>query len=215
MWGGAVLLAGIAIGCNSSPTAKPRSDVSTDAAGDGGDADTFGSGDGEADAAGDRDVADANNATDDAEVVTSCSPPDAASLDAAAVQAGAAIPQLQACINCHGTDLSGGGLMTVNGDTQYVANLTPDPTTGLGCWTDGQIQTAILTAVANDGSELCLMPAWAVSGYQFFGPLDAGTASLIVQYLRSIPPVVNDVGDTGQTCGPDAGNAGALDAGSD
>jgi hypothetical protein len=156
-----------------------------------------------------------SDATGDTGLVTSCSPPDAASLDAAAVQAGEAIPQLQACVNCHGVDLSGGGLMTDNGDTQYVANITPDPTTGIGCWSDGQIETAILSAVANDGSQLCLMPAWSVSGYQFFGPLDAGTASLLVQYLRSVPPVVNAVGDTGQTCGADAGNTGALDAGHD
>jgi hypothetical protein len=211
-WACSALLLALANACSSNPNNEPGPDASTDAGATDATRDTGrdATADGGSEAAAPSDagaVEDASGDEGEAAVIVepSCATPDAASLDAAAVEAGGAVPQLQACMNCHGTDFSGGMLITLNGAAQYSANLTPDPATGLGCWTDTQIETAILRAIANDGSQLCVMPAWAVTGYEFFDPLDAGSASLIVQYLRSIPPVVKIVGDTGQTCATDAG----------
>src|SRR5690606_22627714 len=67
-----------------------------------------------------------------------------------------------ACGNCHtpqgpdgpvpGMELAGGGPIKDEPFTAYAPNLTPDPETGLGRWTDAQIATAIREGVRPDGS---------------------------------------------------------------
>lgn len=129
--------------------------------------------------------------------------------------------------NDHGID---GG---VNGYS-FPPNLTSDPTTGLGCWTDTQVVNAILTGVDNEGKMLCpSMPRWGKAlpggdgGTRAGTPMDAGTAQQIVDFLRSLPSVTNQVmqtmcpmppqdgGDAAQV--GDAGDASdaAVDAGVD
>jgi mono/diheme cytochrome c family protein len=68
----------------------------------------------------------------------------------------------------------------------YAANLTPDPETGLGKWTDEQIIAAIRTGNRPDGRQLApIMP------YMNFAQLTDEDAQAIVAYLRSLPPVVH------------------------
>jgi mono/diheme cytochrome c family protein len=63
-------------------------------------------------------------------------------------------------------------------------NLTPDPETGLGKWSDKEIITAIRTGRRPDGSQLIpVMP------YRNFSVLTDRDARAIVAYLRSLPPV--------------------------
>jgi mono/diheme cytochrome c family protein len=63
-------------------------------------------------------------------------------------------------------------------------NLTPDPETGSGNWSDDQIARAIREGIGHDGRALFpMMP------YQHFRALpDEDVASLVV-YIRSLPPV--------------------------
>jgi hypothetical protein len=186
-----------------------------------------------ADTAADRSAADS---TGDA---TSCVALDASGLDPSSVEAGFfAVWQVYRCQGCHQkssqkVDDAGGGLVLSGnndgiGDSGMVfpPNLTSDPTTGLGCWTDDQIQKAILHGTDQDGGKLCsVMPKFGnmltlTDGAARAGtPMDSGTAAQIVDFLRSLGVVYNQVMDT--TCpmmggaGMDGGDAGSADAGGD
>jgi len=171
----------------------------------------------------------------DASDAGSCIGYDASGLDEASVAAGfEQVWQVYRCAGCHqkpsetiddagkGIVLSGNNNGLGDSGTVFPANLTGDPTTGLGCWTNSQIQNAILTGIDNEGKALCSpMPKFgnalttADGGPRPGYPMDAGTAQEIVDYLRSLPVVMNHVPDT--TCaatgsgdaGKDAANDGA------
>ena len=65
-------------------------------------------------------------------------------------------------------------------------NLTPDPETGSGRWTDDQIARAIREGVKHD--DTILFPMMPYGEYKTLS--DEDLASVVV-YLRSIPPVRN------------------------
>jgi mono/diheme cytochrome c family protein len=70
-------------------------------------------------------------------------------------------------------------------------NITPDPKTGIGSWTDAEIERAIRHGVARSGRPLFnLMPYW-----QFRVLTDEDVKSIIV-YLRSLPAVSNALPQT-------------------
>jgi hypothetical protein len=127
-------------------------------------------------------------------------PPDAgctavvATLDPTRVQQGLQLVQQNRCQQCHGELLDGNydGVFVPNSDgIAYPPNLTPDPATGLGCWTDAQIVNAILNGTDNQGMGLCApMPHFIHAG------LDETSASAIVQFLRSLPIQINQVPNT-------------------
>lgn len=71
---------------------------------------------------------------------------------------------------------------------RWGANLTPDPETGLGKWTDAEIITALRTGVTPDGRRL--IPAMP---YGDFSALTDQDVRAIVAYLRALPPVRNVV----------------------
>jgi hypothetical protein len=158
----------------------------------------------------------------------SCAVYDASGLDEASVAAGfEQVWQVYRCAGCHqkpsqsiddagrGIVLSGNNNGLGDSGTIFPPNLTSDPVTGLGCWTDSQIQNAILNGVDDDGRKLCSpMPKFGTpvtgpdGGVKGGYPMDAGTAQEIVDYLRSLPVVANQVIDT--TCA-----ASGTDASSD
>jgi mono/diheme cytochrome c family protein len=70
--------------------------------------------------------------------------------------------------------------------TLVAPNLTPDPETGSGGWTDDQIARAIREGVKHD--DTILFPAMPYSEYKTLS--DEDLASVVV-YLRSVPPVRN------------------------
>ncbi len=111
-------------------------------------------------------------------------------LDSVQVAAGKTLVAKWQCASCHegekGT-LAGGMLGLEGGVTAYPPNLTPDQATGLGCWTDQEIERAMSVGIDNEGVPLCVMPQFT---------LDSGSMGQIVQYLRSLPPVANQVPDT-------------------
>ncbi|MCL4795355.1 MAG: c-type cytochrome [Bryobacteraceae bacterium] len=66
----------------------------------------------------------------------------------------------------------------------FTANLTSDPETGLGQWTDGEILRAIREGVSRDGTALFnFMP------YDHFAGMSDEDAHALVAYIRTLPPV--------------------------
>ena len=67
-------------------------------------------------------------------------------------------------------------------------NLTPDPATGLGKWSEAQIVTALTTGVRPDGRVLAPIMPW-----RSFSNLTHADALAIAAYLKSLPPVTHQV----------------------
>jgi cbb3-type cytochrome c oxidase subunit III len=86
--------------------------------------------------------------------------------------------------------MAGGQLIRVTPFGDFpTANLTSDRQTGLGGWTDDQIKAAITRGERPDGSRLLPYPMdWA--SYSALSPDDLDA---LVAYLRSIPPISNQV----------------------
>lgn len=71
---------------------------------------------------------------------------------------------------------------------RWGSNLTPDPETGLGQWSDKEIITAVRTGIRPDGRRLIpIMP------YGNFASLADEDAQAIVAYLRTLTPVGHKV----------------------
>lgn len=120
----------------------------------------------------------------------------AAKADRKLIERGAYLVSFGGCGDCHtpgglygapdndrrlsGSDLGWRGPWGVS----YASNLTPDPETGLGSWTETQIVTALKTGMRPDGSALLPPMPWPN-----FGHLTDDDFRAIAAYLKSIPPV--------------------------
>jgi mono/diheme cytochrome c family protein len=101
-----------------------------------------------------------------------------------------------ACGNCHtmpggpmaAHELSGGQKFGEKAFTVFAPNITPDPATGIGGWTDDQIVTALRDGKRPDGS--LIRPPMPIMFYRSMSDRDAHA---IVAYLRSVPPTKNVV----------------------
>jgi mono/diheme cytochrome c family protein len=109
------------------------------------------------------------------------------------------VNHVTACMECHSShkwdeheapieaqSLGAGQEISVKGlPGQVVApNITPDPETGAGAWTDDQLARAIREGVGHDGRALFpLMP------YQHYRHMSDEDVASIIVYLRSLPPV--------------------------
>jgi mono/diheme cytochrome c family protein len=72
--------------------------------------------------------------------------------------------------------------------TFYPPNLTPEPETGIGRWSEADIVRAVRTGVRPDGRILApVMP------YHSYGKLTDADAQALATYLRSLKPVRNKV----------------------
>jgi mono/diheme cytochrome c family protein len=71
----------------------------------------------------------------------------------------------------------------------YSRNLTPDPETGLGRWTEVEIVAALRRGIAPDGRRLDPM----AMPWPWFSRLTDGDARAIATYLRAVPSVRNPV----------------------
>ena len=100
------------------------------------------------------------------------------------------------CGHCHATDPAdpdgplSGGLTFRNWRLGAVraANLTPDPVTGLGAWTDAEIVRAVRNGVDNDGRVLApVMP------YAWLSGMSERDALAVARYLGTLQPVRNTV----------------------
>lgn len=82
---------------------------------------------------------------------------------------------------------AGGRPLTTPYGTFYGTNITPDPTYGIGSWTDRQIIDSIRLGVRPDGSVMSpVMPYPALSG------MSDEDVTALVAYLRSLPAVAQE-----------------------
>ena len=117
------------------------------------------------------------------------------------LQRGKYLVSFSTCSNCH----TPGSLLGHPDLTRFLAgsdvgyaipelgifvppNLTPDKTTGLGDWTTQQIVTAITTGQRPDGRILAPIMPWRSLSH-----LTKSDATAIAVYLKSLPPVHNQV----------------------
>ena len=115
------------------------------------------------------------------------------------------VEHVSLCYGCHTTfDAKGkdmlqllaakgsGRVMADQGDFRVVApNITPDPETGIGKWTDDELARAIREGIARDGRALFpMMP------YRTFSHMSDEDLASIIVYLRSQPPAHNNPGTT-------------------
>lgn len=112
------------------------------------------------------------------------------------VARGTYLATIMDCAGCH-TDgalagrpdasrhLGGSGIgFGFPGGVVYPKNLTPDPDTGLGKWTEAQMIEAIRRGVRPDGRNLVPIMPWT----SYAGLTDDDVRALVA-YLRSVPPV--------------------------
>jgi len=86
-----------------------------------------------------------------------------------------------------GTELAGVELPVPELPGRIVAsNITPDPETGAGRWTDDQLARAIREGIGHDGRTI--FPIMPYGGYRNMS--DEDLASLVI-YLRSVAPIRN------------------------
>lgn len=132
--------------------------------------------------------------------------PPSVSASSSQIAGGKALASSLACASCHGADLSGSDTpIGAGGALAFPPNLTPDPDTGLGGWSDDAIARAVRTGVDSEQSPLCAaMPR--------FASLDDDQTASLVAYLRSLPAVAHDV--PASHCAPmDLDDAGTDDGG--
>ena len=93
------------------------------------------------------------------------------------------------CQACHtapgGAPYAGGRAIATPFGTLYSSNITPDPTTGIGSWTDEQFYRAMHEGIAANGDHL--YPAFP---YPWYTKLSRDDVDAIRTYLRTIAPVV-------------------------
>jgi mono/diheme cytochrome c family protein len=93
---------------------------------------------------------------------------------------------LMDCDGCHQT--KGAPIAREKGIPGSVVapNITPDPATGLGAWTDGEKIRAIREGIRKDGRPL--FPVMPYMSYKYLSDADAES---LVTYLNSLPPQPN------------------------
>jgi mono/diheme cytochrome c family protein len=115
--------------------------------------------------------------------------PAAKTEDLASLQArGAYLAQAGNCMGCHtaqgGRPYAGGHILDTSIGTFITPNITPDPETGIGQWTEQDFWRALHDGKARDGSPL--YPAFPYTDYTKVTREDANA---IFVYLQSLPPV--------------------------
>jgi len=108
------------------------------------------------------------------------------------------VETLAGCGNCHtpkgpngpvpSKKFAGGDVIKHADFTAVTPNITPDPETGIGRWTDRQIFLAIREGKRPDGR--LLGPAMPSRSYRNLADEDV---KAMVAYLRSLPPIYNPI----------------------
>lgn len=112
----------------------------------------------------------------------------AALASASLVERGEYLAHAADCVVCHtakgGEKYAGGFAFTLPFGTIYSTNITPDPETGIGAYTDEQFLAAVHRGVRRDGARL--YPAMPFPSYTYMTDADA---LAIKAYLFSLEPV--------------------------
>lgn len=101
------------------------------------------------------------------------------------------------CASCHAvpdqsdrTRLGGGVAVKSPFGTFYAPNISPDPTYGIGKWTDTDFVNAVMHGVSPDGQHY--FPAFPYTSYQHARREDVLD---LFAYLKTLPPVAGKVRD--------------------
>ena len=85
-------------------------------------------------------------------------PPDRASFDQALIEQGAVLAAVGNCTGCHtkpgGRSFAGGLAIPTPFGTIYSTNVTPDPKTGIGQWSEAAFTRAMREGVDREGRHL-------------------------------------------------------------
>jgi mono/diheme cytochrome c family protein len=97
------------------------------------------------------------------------------------------------CAACHtlpgsGRQLAGGRILETPFGSLLGPNITPDPTTGIGAWTDDEFVNAMTKGRGRRGTHL--FPAMP---YTYYTRISRDDALVIRAYLNTLPPVHNEV----------------------
>lgn len=121
--------------------------------------------------------------------VLAAAPARAQAPDAAAVARGQYIFTAAGCTSCHtdeknkGAFLAGGVPLATPFGTFYGPNITPDPTDGIGRWTEADFVRALRDGVSPRGQ---LFPVFPFTSFTKMSDADVKD---LWAYLRSVPPV--------------------------
>ena len=115
-------------------------------------------------------------------------PPVATSFDSALVAKGEKLADAGYCLTCHtppkGKPYAGGLPMVTAFGTIYSTNITPDPATGIGNWSQEAFTRALHEGVARDGSHL--FPAFP---YDHFTKVSDDDAKALYAFIMTRPAV--------------------------
>ncbi|KAG8153780.1 c-type cytochrome [Burkholderia catarinensis] len=115
-------------------------------------------------------------------------PPPQASFDREQVRAGAKVVALGDCVVCHtakdGKPFAGGLPLATPFGTIYATNITPDPDTGIGRWSQEAFARALRSGIARDGHQL--YPAFP---YVHFTRMSDQDIAAAYAYLMTREPV--------------------------
>jgi mono/diheme cytochrome c family protein len=97
------------------------------------------------------------------------------------------------CAACHtlpgsGHDLAGGRAIETPFGELVSPNITPDPVTGVGAWTDDEFVDALTKGTGRDGTHL-----YPAMPYTYYTKVTRDDALAIRAYLNTIPAVHNEV----------------------
>lgn len=110
------------------------------------------------------------------------------------VERGRYLLQMGGCISCHtredGEMLAGGRVLETPFGTFYTPNITPDPETGIGGWSEEDFSRAMREGVAPDGRHY--YPAFPYTSYSAMPEQDLRD---LKAYLDSVTPVQTSVAD--------------------
>lgn len=112
-----------------------------------------------------------------------------APLDDPLVTRGAYLARAGDCVACHsapkGKPFAGGLPMTTPMGKIYTTNITPDPATGIGQWTEQDFDKALRRGVSKDGHNL--YPAMPYPSYAKVR--DDDVAALYAYFMKGVAPV--------------------------
>src|SRR5580693_7280429 len=97
------------------------------------------------------------------------------------------------CAACHtppgsGHDFAGGRVLETPFGDLVAPNITPDPVTGIGAWTDDEFVNSLTKGTGRGGARL--FPAMP---YTYYAKISRDDALAIRAYLNTVPPVHNEV----------------------
>jgi mono/diheme cytochrome c family protein len=109
---------------------------------------------------------------------------------AALAERGRYLFTVASCAFCHGNDGRGGlKISWAAFGTLWTRNISSDPVTGIGAWSDAEMARAIRSGVTPDGRML----HWQGMIWDHASNWDEEDVRALIAYLRTLPPVQRDI----------------------